>query len=91
MPISSAKGMFRMADSAAGARFPAKLLRAVARANGDEEAVERIGIHYATEQCRDLLDNDVAGIHFYTLNKSGATRQIYANLGIRDTEAIALR
>ena len=91
MPIASAKGMSRMADLAAGARFPAKLLKAIARAGGDEAAVERIGIHYATEQCRDLLDNDVAGIHFYTLNKSGATRQIYANLGIRDTEALALR
>ncbi len=91
MPITSTKGMARMAELAAGARFPAKLLRALGRAGNDGEAVERVGIHYATEQCRDLLDHDVAGIHFYTLNQSGATRQIYANLGIHDTEAIALR
>jgi methylenetetrahydrofolate reductase (NADPH) len=91
MPITSAKGMSRMADLAAGARFPAKLLRALARAGDDEAAVERVGIHYATEQCRDLLDHQVAGIHFYTLNKSGATRQIYANLGIRDTDAASAR
>ncbi len=89
MPITSAKGMRRMADLAAGARFPAKLLKAIDRTSGDESAVERVGIHYATEQCRDLLDHDVAGIHFYTLNRSGATREIYANLGLRDTEAAA--
>ncbi len=91
MPITSTGSMSRMADLAAGARFPAKLLRALDRAGDDKDAVERVGIHYATEQCRDLLDNDVAGIHFYTLNKSTATRQIYASLGLRDTEAIALR
>jgi len=90
MPITSTKGMKRMADLAAGARFPAKLMRALSRAGDDEDAVEKVGIHYATEQCRDLLDNDVDGIHFYTLNKSNATREIYASLGLRDTEAIAL-
>ncbi len=83
MPVSSRKGMVRMADLAAGARFPAKLIRALDRAGSDEAAVERVGIHYATEQCSDLLAHDVAGIHFYTLNKSHATREIYANLGLR--------
>jgi methylenetetrahydrofolate reductase (NADPH) len=47
-----------------------------------------VGVHWATEQCRDLLDNDVRGIHFYTLNKSDATRQIYANLGVKDSVAL---
>lgn len=70
-----------MAELAAGARFPAKLLKALRRAQNDK-AVERVGIHYATEQCADLLDNGVDGIHFYTLNKSSATREIYANLGL---------
>ncbi|NNE92940.1 MAG: methylenetetrahydrofolate reductase [NAD(P)H] [Verrucomicrobiales bacterium] len=89
MPISSKKGMDRMADLAAGARFPAKLLRSLNRADdSDPGAVERVGIHHATEQCLDLLENDVRGIHFYTLNKSHATREIYANLGIRDTEGL---
>jgi 5,10-methylenetetrahydrofolate reductase len=45
----------------------------------------RVGIHWATEQCRKLLDNQVRGIHFYTLNKSDATRQIYENLGVKDS------
>jgi methylenetetrahydrofolate reductase (NADPH) len=82
MPVTSLKGMRRMAELAEGARYPAKLLRALERANGDEEAVERIGIHYAAQQCHELLDNNVDGIHFYTLNKSKATREIYASLGL---------
>ena len=87
MPISTKGGMVRMAELALGARFPAALQRAVARCS-DDEAVARVGVHWATEQCRDLLDNDVRGIHFYTLNKSDATRQIYANLGAKDSTVL---
>ncbi len=83
MPVTSTKGMARMADLAAGARYPAKLLRALSRGGDDADAVEKVGIHYATQQCSDLLENNVAGIHFYTLNKSHATREIYANLGLK--------
>jgi methylenetetrahydrofolate reductase (NADPH) len=82
MPITTLGGMKRMAQLALGARVPAKLLRALARAEGDPEAVKRVGVHWATEQCRDLLDNQVRGIHFYTLNKSDATRQIYQTLAL---------
>ncbi|MGJ8673468.1 methylenetetrahydrofolate reductase [NAD(P)H] [Rubritalea sp.] len=85
MPVTSLKGMRRMAELAEGARYPAKLLRALERANGDETAVERIGIHYAAQQCSELLANNVAGIHFYTLNKSKATREIYASLGLSNS------
>jgi methylenetetrahydrofolate reductase (NADPH) len=88
MPITSLGGMKRMAQLALGARVPAKLLRALGRATGDAEAVKRVGIHWATEQCRDLLDHQVKGIHFYTLNKSDATRQIYQNLGLRDSSSL---
>lgn len=88
MPIASKAGMVRMAELALGARIPAKLLRAVERCNGDDAAVARVGVHWATEQCRDLLDNSARGIHFYTLNKSDATRQIYENLGVRDSHAL---
>jgi methylenetetrahydrofolate reductase (NADPH) len=83
MPITTISGMKRMAELAAGARFPAKLLRAIYRCQNDAELVARVGIHYASEQCHDLLANEVRGIHFYTLNRSDATRQIFANLGIR--------
>jgi methylenetetrahydrofolate reductase (NADPH) len=81
MPVTSAGGMKRMAELALGARFPAALQRAVARC-GDDKGVERVGAHWATEQCRDLLDHGVSGIHLYTLNRSNATLEIYRSLGI---------
>jgi methylenetetrahydrofolate reductase (NADPH) len=81
MPVTSARGMKRMADLAMGARFPAKLLRAVQRAENDA-AVEKVGVHWATEQVFDLYDHNVSGIHFYTLNRSPATLKIYETLGM---------
>ncbi|HRQ72593.1 MAG TPA: methylenetetrahydrofolate reductase [NAD(P)H] [Phycisphaerales bacterium] len=88
MPITSIGGMKRMAELALGSRFPAPLVRAINRTGGDPEAVKRVGVHWATEQCRDLLDHNVAGVHFYTLNKSRATRDIYATLGVKDSDAL---
>lgn len=85
MPITSITGMRKMADLALGARFPAPLIRAVNRAGASDDAVRRVGVHWATEQCRDLLDHRVAGVHLYTLNKSTATREIYATLGVQDS------
>jgi len=87
MPITSRKGMQRMAELSLGSRFPAKLLRSLARAEDDDYA-ENVGIHWATEQVRDLIDNKVAGVHFYTLNKSKATLKIYQSLGIRKSAAL---
>jgi methylenetetrahydrofolate reductase (NADPH) len=82
MPVTTLTGMHRMAELAEGSRFPAKLMRALNRANNHKDAIERVGIHYASQQCAELLNNEVDGIHFYTLNKSKATREIYANLGL---------
>lgn len=87
MPINSLKGMQRMADLAAGVRYPAALLRATQRCT-DDDGFRRVGIHWATEQCRDLLDHHARGIHFYTLNQSDATRQIYENLGVTDSAGL---
>jgi len=81
MPVTSLSGLNRMAELALGARFPAKLLRAVQRAEGNE-AVEKVGVHWATEQVFDLYDHNVKGIHFYTLNRSSATLKIYETLGM---------
>ncbi|MFL5244576.1 MAG: methylenetetrahydrofolate reductase [NAD(P)H] [Gemmataceae bacterium] len=89
MPITSKAGMEAMAQLALGCRFPAALLRAVGRC-GEDTAVSRVGVHWATEQCRDLLDNGVRGIHFYTLNRSHATRRIYENLGVTDSAALRI-
>ncbi len=89
MPISSTTGMRRMAELAAGSRFPARLLKALHRAGENPESIRRVGLHYATEQCADLLNHEVAGIHFYTLNQSNATREIYANLGLKNLPGAA--
>ncbi|MBC2696233.1 MAG: methylenetetrahydrofolate reductase [NAD(P)H] [Desulfobacteraceae bacterium] len=83
MPITTRKGMIRMAELAEGACFPACLLRSVARAENDEY-FEEVGIHWAAEQLLNLVNNDVHGIHLYTLNRSRAILQIFKSLGIRD-------
>ncbi|MDD2388180.1 MAG: methylenetetrahydrofolate reductase, partial [Desulfobacterales bacterium] len=88
MPILSRRGMARMAELAAGTRFPAPFLKALSRAQTDDY-VEKVGIHWATEQVRDLIDNNVRGIHFYTLNTARATLKIYEALGVRDSEQLA--
>lgn len=87
MPVSTKSGLTRMAELALGARFPAGLLRAVNRCT-DDAGVAQVGIQWATEQCRKLLDAGVRGIHFYTLNKSDATREIYKNLGVKDSTGL---
>jgi methylenetetrahydrofolate reductase (NADPH) len=83
MPVTSLKGMQRMAELALGARFPARLIKSLVRAK-DDEYVERVGIHWATEQVRDLIDHGVKGVHFYTLNRSKATLTIYETLGLKN-------
>ncbi|MSR33893.1 MAG: methylenetetrahydrofolate reductase [NAD(P)H] [Phycisphaerales bacterium] len=85
MPVTSIAGLKRMAELAGGTRFPAKLLRAVQRCGDDADAVERVGIHWATEQCMALLDHGVRGIHLYTLNKCAATQAIFQNLGVKNS------
>lgn len=80
MPITTMSGMKRMADLAAGSRFPAKLLRALGDAGNDPSAIRQAGIDYAIEQCQELINHGVSGLHLYTLNKSNATKEIAAAL-----------
>lgn len=89
MPIQSIPGMKRMSELAQGMRFPAPLLRMVRRTDGSSDAIRRVGVHWATEQCRDLLDHRVSGIHFYTLNTSDATLEIYKTLGVANSDQLA--
>ena len=88
MPVTSLSGLKRMAQLAAGTNFPAALLRALDRAGPDPENIERVGIHWATEQCLQLMDEGVQGIHFYTLNKSKATVEIFKSLGVSDSDQL---
>jgi methylenetetrahydrofolate reductase (NADPH) len=87
MPIITKNGMIRMAELAAGARFPARLMRAVNQAESTE-VIEKIGIEWATNQVHDLIDNKVRGVHFYTLNNARATLGIYKALGVKDSSQI---
>lgn len=75
MPIRNVKGIKRFTQMC-GASIPAGLLLKIEAVEDDDEAVAQIGMHHAVRQCEDLLDQGVAGLHFYTLNRSTATRAI---------------
>ncbi|HMC39725.1 MAG TPA: methylenetetrahydrofolate reductase [Acidimicrobiales bacterium] len=79
MPVTSLAGIARRAQM--GAAVPDDMVAAL-EAAGDPESVRRAGIDLATELCQELLAGGAPGLHFYTLNRSMATRQIYANLGL---------
>lgn len=76
MPILSVKQIKKFTQMC-GAKIPPDLLRKVEAVENDLEAVRHIGMYHATQQCLDLLTHQVAGIHFYTLNRSTATSAIY--------------
>lgn len=80
LPVGSIRALPRMAELAGGARFPAKLLKKLREAGGDEGGERKAGVEYATEQCADLIREGADGIHLYTLNQSGAAREILQNL-----------
>lgn len=82
MPILNAKQVHRFALMC-GATIPTKLSGPIAAVEDDEEAVRHIGAFHATQQCLGLLESGVDGIHFYTLNRSTATRAIYQLLRTR--------
>ena len=81
MPITSLAGVRRMAQLS-GCEVPPEVVARVEAVADDPEDVRRVGVELATELCQDLLDHGVPGLHFYTLNRSTATREIYANLGL---------
>ncbi|MBJ7460018.1 MAG: methylenetetrahydrofolate reductase [NAD(P)H] [Ilumatobacteraceae bacterium] len=80
MPVTNKSQVQRMAEMS-GAAFPQDLAQRLAKVD-DPEEVRRIGVEAATELCAQLLDAGAPGLHFYTLNRSSATREIYANLGL---------
>ena len=79
MPITSVASIRRMI-SLGGGSIPNALDRELSHSEDDDVATLEIGIAWATEQCRELIDHGVPGIHFYTLNRSPATRRIYRAL-----------
>ncbi|HEU0024094.1 MAG TPA: methylenetetrahydrofolate reductase [NAD(P)H] [Thermoleophilaceae bacterium] len=79
MPVTN-YGQIKTITGMCGATIPDELERELNGRAGDPEAVAELGVAYATLQCSDLLARGAPGIHFYTLNRSTATRAILAAL-----------
>jgi methylenetetrahydrofolate reductase (NADPH) len=81
MPITNVRGIERSAQLS-GAAFPADLAAELHAVEDDPAAVRRVGVEHATRLCERLLAEGAPGLHFYTLNRSTATREVYAALGL---------
>jgi methylenetetrahydrofolate reductase (NADPH) len=81
MPVTNI-GMIRRSEQLTGAPFPAKLGARFAAVAHDPKAVRSMGIYETSKLAEQLLDEGVPGIHFYTLNRSKATREVWANLAL---------
>jgi methylenetetrahydrofolate reductase (NADPH) len=79
MPVTNVAQITRMAELS-GAIFPVDLARRLKAVEQDGRAVRSIGVEVATELCRDLISGGAPGVHLYTLNRSTATREIFAQL-----------
>ena len=79
MPITNVKQLERM-TSLCGASIPSRLRRELVSRSDQPDAVGDFGVAYATMQCAELLRGGAPGIHFYTLNRSPATRAILSAL-----------
>ena len=81
MPVTNLASIQRMAKLS-GAAVPPEVVERVEAVADNPEDVRRVGVEMATELCQELLDAGAPGLHFYTLNRSTATREIYADLGL---------
>jgi methylenetetrahydrofolate reductase (NADPH) len=81
MPVLSVAGITRMTELQ-GSEFPAWLSDRLHAVADDPAAVRAIGIEEATRLCQELLAGGAPGLHFYTMNFSRATREIFSNLGL---------
>src|SRR5919107_1897411 len=92
MPVTNARQIKRIVQLS-GQAFPAELRERFEALDGDrpedKAAVRELGVEVATELCRRLLDEGVPGIHFTTMNRSTATREVYANLAATTAEVAA--
>jgi methylenetetrahydrofolate reductase (NADPH) len=87
MPVTSLRSVPRMAQMGAAVPGWAVERLEAAGAGGGDAAVRQAGIDLATDLCTRLLAAGAPGLHFYTLNRSSATREIYAALGLTGVDA----
>ncbi|MCB5910858.1 methylenetetrahydrofolate reductase [NAD(P)H] [Streptomyces pinistramenti] len=81
MPATDFRQIKRFAELS-NARFPEVLARRLEDARDDAGTAHRIGVEYATEMARTLLNESAPGLHYITLNKSPAAQEIHQNLGL---------
>ncbi len=79
LPVTNVKQLVRMSELS-GTPIPANILEKFSAIEDDQEAVQNLGIEIATELCEQLLELGVPGLHFYTMNTSSATLEIYRKL-----------
>jgi methylenetetrahydrofolate reductase (NADPH) len=79
MPVTNWPQIERI-TALSGNQVPPRLRSALERVRDDEQAAMAVGIEWATRQCAELLRGGAPGIHFYTLNRSPATRAIFEHL-----------
>jgi methylenetetrahydrofolate reductase (NADPH) len=79
LPVTNVKQLVRMAELS-GTPIPANILARFSKIETDQDAVQKLGIEIATELCEQLLELGVPGLHFYTMNTSSATLEIYRKL-----------
>ena len=80
MPMVSIANLRRCMVLSPGSKVPSALETALEAAGDDVERSLAVGVEWASEQCRELLERGAPGIHFYTLNRSPATRRVHENL-----------
>jgi methylenetetrahydrofolate reductase (NADPH) len=79
LPVTNVKQLVRMSELS-GTEIPVKILESFSAIQDDQAAVEKLGIEIATDLCEQLLELGVPGLHFYTMNTSSATLEIYRKL-----------
>ena len=82
LPVTNVKQLARMAELS-GVPIPQSMADAFAAVEDDPEKVRALGVELATELCQDLIAAGAPGLHFYTMNTSTATREIYERIATR--------
>ena len=79
LPITNVTQLKRMAELS-GTPIPQELTNAVESVANNPEEVRKIGVEFATQFCRELIDAGAPGLHFYTMNTSTATKEIFEQI-----------
>jgi methylenetetrahydrofolate reductase (NADPH) len=79
LPVTNVKQLNRMAELS-GVPIPSRISESFAKVEGNPDDVRKLGVEIATKLCQELLEIGAPGLHFYTMNTSSATREIYSQI-----------